>query len=210
MAYIQTNENGSFSTVISTGINIEWDNNHLCPVERLTLEEATLFRISNATEIPAPAYDAATQLCEHSGYEMVNGEWVTKWVVSALSRAQIKANAAELLANAKEAKRTEVRTAYELDAGADVTVGTIVYQGGFDSAIKLDAAKRLAEAAGLLDVTFFDSTNNPQVLLLADAQLVILSVAAAFQTALARKQAAMVKIDKSTTSTIAKVNAISY
>jgi len=118
--------------------------------------------------------------------------------------------AAKLLANAKEAKRTEVRTAYELDAGADVLVGTVTYQGGFDSAIKLDSAKRLAEAAGLTKVTFFDSTNSPQVLLLADAQLVILSVAAAFQTALARKQAAMVKIDKSTTSTIAKVNAISY
>lgn len=117
---------------------------------------------------------------------------------------------AEILANAKEAKRTEVRTAYELDAGADVTVGAIVYQGGFDSAIKLDAAKRLAKAAGAVDVTFFDSTNNPQLLLLADAQLVMLSVAAAFQTALARKQVAMVKVDKTTTNTLTKVNAISY
>lgn len=94
-------------------------------------------------------------------------------------------------ADAQEAKRTTIRERYALEAMANVEVAGLVWDGGFDSAIKLDAAKRLAEAAGASDVTFFDADNDPHLLDFATAQTIVISVASAFQVALATKQALM-------------------
>jgi hypothetical protein len=114
----------------------------------------------------------------------------------------------ETLSNAKEAKRIEIRAAYVLDSESPVTVNSVAYQGGFDSAIKLDAARRLSEAGGAVKVTFFDCSNNARILSLVDAQVVILTVASAFQTSFARKQLAMVAVDNATTES--EVNLIIY
>jgi len=110
--------------------------------------------------------------------------------------AQAIANPPKTLDELKLQKQSEIRAQYEIKANATVIVGTglnaVTYQGGFDSAIKLDAAKRLSEAAGLTGVTFYDVDNIAHTLLLADAMLVVIQVSAAFQTALGKKQAAMV------------------
>lgn len=99
---------------------------------------------------------------------------------------------------AQEAKRLEIRAAYAATGSAVVANG-VTWDGGFDSAIKLDAAKRLAEAAGASDVTFFDAANTPHVLDFATAQSVIIAVASDFQVALATKQALMRAINDAQT-----------
>jgi hypothetical protein len=101
----------------------------------------------------------------------------------------------------KSTKKDAIRTSFEDDIALPVVVNLVSYAGGMDSALKLDAAKRLAEAMGLTSVTFFDINNAPQVLLLADALAVVVAVGVAYQTSLARKQAALVKIDNANTET---------
>ncbi len=89
-----------------------------------------------------------------------------------------------ILAEAQEIKKNEVRTDFLLSEQTPVNG----YNGGFDSAIKLDAAMRLAETAGQTDVTFFDVLNQPHVLTLAEAKAVVLAVAGTYQVLLAKKQ----------------------
>lgn len=107
--------------------------------------------------------------------------------------------AVELLAQAKETKRNQIRNAFNAQAELPVVVGTVSYHGGFDSASKLDAAKRMVEASGGLKVTFFDTTNLPHVLTLLEAATVILTIGADYQTKFATKQAKMAQVENATT-----------
>ena len=119
-----------------------------------------------------------------------------------------KETLAESITNAKLSKQDQIRSTYDTDCLANVTYNSLFFQGGFDSAIKLDAARRLADAAGLDTVTFYDSTNAPIILSIQEALLVVLTVAANYQTKLAKKQSAMVKVDSATT--LNAVNSIAY
>lgn len=92
------------------------------------------------------------------------------------------------LESLKLAKQSEIREAYEAHTLNPVDALGATWDGGFDSAIKLDAAKRLSEAAGAPGVTFFDSENNAHDLSFADALTVCIAVAVEFQVALAAKQ----------------------
>ena len=101
-----------------------------------------------------------------------------------------------VLADAKSIKHSEIRTAFNTAALLPVTDSNgIHWSGGYDSAMKIDAAKRMAELAGLTEVTLFDDANVEHVLNMADAALVILTVGADYQTKFAHKQALMVAVD---------------
>jgi len=112
----------------------------------------------------------------------------------------------------KDAYKTLFRGIYDILSNGNVVVGSgltaVTYQGGFDSAIKLDAAKRLSEVAGLTSVTFFDIYNKPHTLAIPDATTVILSVATAFQSSISRKQTAMVAVDQAVDA--AGISAVVY
>lgn len=110
------------------------------------------------------------------------------------------------LAEVKAIKSNEIREAYSLDSVKPVLHNTINWHGGFESAQKLDSAKRLSESAGLTTVTFYDVTNRAHVLTMEQAQSVIAAVAVDYQTKLAEKQSLMVAIDEATT--ISDVNLI--
>lgn len=101
----------------------------------------------------------------------------------------------ELLANAKETKRNVIREEFEINSNVPVVVNQISYHGGFDSAIKLDAAKRLSEAAGAIEVTFYDVGNTGHILSLVDAQNVITVIGAKYQNDFGVKQARMVAVE---------------
>ena len=89
----------------------------------------------------------------------------------------------------KAEKKAQVKAIYEKVSTADVTDGNNnTWNGGFDSAMKLDAAKRLAETIASPTVTFFDVDNQAHMLTIAEATDVVLAVANVFQTALAQKQ----------------------
>lgn len=110
------------------------------------------------------------------------------------------------LEETKERKRNQIRLNFDTVANQPVIINSVNYHGGFESAIKLDAAKRLMEAAGLSQVIFFDTSNQPHTLTLVEAQNVVIQVASAYQTALANKQAKMVLVSQAQTKE--EVNAI--
>ena len=85
-------------------------------------------------------------------------------------------------------KRNEIRSAYQKAADDPVIAIDITWNGGMDSAMKLDGAKRLAELCGQDHVTFYDIENSSHSLTMKQADEVIKEVGIAFQTALAKKQ----------------------
>ena len=112
------------------------------------------------------------------------------------------------LAQAKEAKKSAIRAAFEAASNANIPVAGVVYQGGYEKAMRLDAAKRLAELAGQTSTVFYDITNVGRTLTIAQATVIVLAISAAYQTGFARKQARMVAIDAATT--MADISAIVY
>lgn len=149
----------------------------------------------DALDIPNELYDRFSS-GEVSALSVVNNIVVEKPLV------------APTIDELKEAKFTEVRTAYDAAALQPVEVLGFTWDGGFDSAIKLDAAKRLSEAANASGVRFYDTSNIGHDLNFTDALSVCIAVAVAFQTVLAKKQALFGQINAATT--IPQVDAISW
>lgn len=97
----------------------------------------------------------------------------------------------------KDRQKSKIRSRYREESIKPVTVAGVNYHGGFDSAIKLDAEMRLSEAVGSTTTTFYGINNNSNILSIAEAKTVVLSVANAYQDLLATKQALMVAVDQS-------------
>jgi len=87
-----------------------------------------------------------------------------------------------LLLDAKINKKVEMSYKFDEVSIKPVTVNDVIYNGGFDSALKLDGAKRLIELAGGSEVTFYDIDNKPNVLSIVDANTVILTISAKVQS----------------------------
>lgn len=85
------------------------------------------------------------------------------------------------LENSKTEKYIEIKKDFTAQESESILIDSVEYQGGYDSAIKLDSAKRLSESAGLEVVTFYDAQNNPHELLLSDANNIVISVAGKYQ-----------------------------
>lgn len=104
-------------------------------------------------------------------------------------------NSADTVSKAKEAKRSEIRSAFTDASEEPIQHIGINWHGGFDSAIKLDAAHRLAETAGLTETVFYDTNNLGHALSLQDAKSVIIQVSKTYQEILAKKQGLMRQVD---------------
>jgi hypothetical protein len=103
-------------------------------------------------------------------------------------------------AEQQEIQRDAIRQAFFSASTQNVTdANGVAWSGGFDSAIKLDAARRLATEAGLTSVSFYDADNIEHVLTLEQAKVVTLTVSADYQTKLAKKQALFKQISEATT-----------
>ena len=94
MTYIQLNADGTFNRRIDTTGNVHWDERHICPADKLTPDEAALFRVVPLAEITQPSFDPATQTVAQDGVELAGDQWQTKWVISQLDDATIAARAA--------------------------------------------------------------------------------------------------------------------
>jgi len=114
------------------------------------------------------------------------------------------------LAASKEIKKAQIRAAFKNAAELPVTdANNITWNGGYDSAVKLDAAKRMAQLAGQTTVVFYDVNNTAQTLTLATADAVIIAVGTTYQTKFANKQALMAQVDAlPATATQADLDAI--
>lgn len=115
---------------------------------------------------------------------------------------------AKPLSEVKFEKLAEIRAAYDAATLEPVDALGFVWDGGFDSAIKLDAAMRLSQAAGAPGVTFYDTSNVGHDLDFTNALIVCVTVAGAFQAALAKKQSLFVQVNAATSKT--QVGAISW
>lgn len=109
---------------------------------------------------------------------------------------------------ARARKKDEIRSAFEADSNANVTALGIVWQGGYEKALRLDAAKRFAQLAGQPNVTFYDLANVGHTLSFPEADQVIMAIAGAYQASFTRKQSKMVAIDQA--ANVSVVQTITY
>ena len=169
--------------------------------------------------IPANATDVEPTVSAEQNEVLVfeNGAWVTKpdyrgyeyWDADA-NHFKIEDIGVEppvghlterpvVLEEEKEKKRDEVRMAFFYEHDTPVSDGVIQWHGGFDSALKLDGALRMAQNAGLTEVTFFDVSNTAHTLTVEEANQVIGLVSNKYQTDLAKKHALLNQINNATT-----------
>ena len=98
------------------------------------------------------------------------------------------------LENSKTEKYIEIKKDFTTQESESILIDGVQYQGGYDSAIKLDSAKRLSESAGAVGVVFYDAQNNPHELLLKDANDIVVAIAGKYQKDFGKYQALKVAI----------------
>lgn len=109
-----------------------------------------------------------------------------------------KINSDELL-KAKEAKKTELKTAFREACEESVLYNGVNYHGGEDSAMKLDGKRRMVESAGGTSVDYFDVNDDVISHTLEEAMQVCLVIANDYETKLADYKAKCRLVDNATT-----------
>lgn len=105
------------------------------------------------------------------------------------------------LSERKLEKKSEIKTAFESHENDPVDALSVQWNGGYDSAMKLDAAKRMSELTALTVVTFFDLDNQAHSLSIADATIVILTIGNTYQMLFQKKQSLYQQIDNANDAT---------
>jgi len=95
-------------------------------------------------------------------------------------------------------KQDQIRNAFAENENNPVDSSGQTWNGGYESALKLDAAKRVAELTGNTSVTFFDIDNIGHVFNLADAETVVIDVGMVYETLFHQKQALFADIEAAT------------
>jgi hypothetical protein len=135
--------------------------------------------------------------------DLTQTEWDNRFSTPLVSNGTLISipapTSSQLLDDAKVTQSNIIHDGFNIDSIADVTALTFAWNGGFDSAIKLDAAMRLAQSAGLTTVDFYDKSNVAHTLSIADATTVVQAIAGAYQTVFAKKQSKMISIANATT-----------
>lgn len=98
------------------------------------------------------------------------------------------------LENSKTEKYIEIKKDFTTQESESILIDGVQYQGGYNSAIKLDSAKRLSESAGLNGIVFYDAQNNPHELLLKDANDIVVAIAGKYQKDFGKYQGLKVAI----------------
>ena len=171
----------------------------------------------DANNLPLSFYDdainttiptGAVSLTQAQWQEFIDNNGARQW--DATTNTVIPYAPPFNLTHAQALKKQQIRAAFTTAAALPVTdANGIIWDGGYDSALKLDAAKRMAELAALTNVTLFDSTNTAQTLTIAQANTVILAIGADYQTKFTTKQSLMAQVDAlATTATQADLDAI--
>ena len=112
------------------------------------------------------------------------------------------------LENSKNKKYIEIKKDFTAQESETILINGAEYQGGYDSAIKLDSAKRLSESAGLNEVVFYDAQNNPHELLINDANDIVIAIAGKYQKDFGKYQA--LKADIKNAITIEEIELIKW
>lgn len=173
----------------------------------------TLLNIAPVFETPKPTVSIVQRVIADGVEQDTKGNWVEKWkIVDAFSdyttdegvlvtKAEQEAEAVlNQLNTAKEAKRNAIRSAFNAASQLPVTLADgSVWNGGMDSALAIDGAVRMAENAGLTDLTLYDANNTAHAVSITDGKLIAAGVGAVYQSVFANKQAKMVAIEAAAT-----------
>jgi len=101
-----------------------------------------------------------------------------------------------VLADAIQQKYNEIRAAFKMAISLPITDASgVIWDGGYDSALKIDAAKRLAVLAGQTTLDIYDKNNNAHNLSLSDVDNIVLLIGDDYQTKFKKKQAFMNQVD---------------
>ena len=94
-----------------------------------------------------------------------------------------------------------IRSAFSSIESNSITVNSIEYHTGFESAAKLKMVIDLAELASETEVTFFDIENVGHNLTISDAKALLSEIYNDYKTKFAKKQSLLTDIDAATTIT---------
>lgn len=108
----------------------------------------------------------------------------------------------------KQNKKLEIESKFAEDSISAVSALSLNWTGGFDSAIKFDAAMRLSEASGQSSVVFFDINNIGHNLTFQQALQVTIQVAGVYQFKLAKRNSIFKLIDSATSES--EINNITW
>lgn len=111
------------------------------------------------------------------------------------------------LQSAKLNKDYAIRASFDWHLDQPLDLNDIGWTAGFDSAIRLDAARRLAVDEA---VTFYDADNGAHTLTLDEAAVVVNLIAASFQTALEAKNSAYTEVNLAETLEDVEAVALPY
>jgi hypothetical protein len=111
---------------------------------------------------------------------------------------------------AREKKRDEIRARRLIEDTYPVRddANDCSWDGGFESAMKMDAAVRLSEKSGMTSCILYGYENERVVLTIDAAMSVVLLLAMKYQTTLAKKQFIMGSIKNA--STLTNINSITW
>lgn len=108
----------------------------------------------------------------------------------------------------KQLKKAEIESKFIEDSLSSVSVLGFNWNGGFDSAIKFDAAMRLSQASGQSSVAYFDINNIEHVLAFQQALQVTINVAGVYQFKVSKRNAKLKQIESATSQS--EVNNITW
>lgn len=95
-----------------------------------------------------------------------------------------------------DSKKSEIRQDAEAAYDLPVTLPDgSVWNGGMDSALAIDGAVRLAENAGLTQISLYDSTNAERVVDIATGKSIAAAIGAEYQRLFGIKQTCMAQLD---------------
>lgn len=133
MNFIKLKEDGSFDHQIQDEANIEWDETHFCPVNKLTAEEATYFRVVPIIATPAPA-TASFQTARRNGtIQDVDGNWMYSWEIVDFTQQEID----NYLTTTKAEVWEKIKKYRDNLEGSGVKVGTKWFHSDEASRIKI-------------------------------------------------------------------------
>jgi len=85
-------------------------------------------------------------------------------------------------------KKGEIQTSFLKEESLAIPINDINYHGGYESATKLDSARRLAQEVGLSEIMFFDTENIGHNLTMVEATGVTMAIAGKYQNDFAKYQ----------------------
>lgn len=98
--YLILNDDSTVKEAVPSHKNIEWDSTHFCRPDKLTEEEAAMFRVVYLNDPVKPSCDPLTEEAVHTGYHQEVGGWHWTFEVRPLTPEVAASNVQQAVATA--------------------------------------------------------------------------------------------------------------